>query len=356
MGNTTSTPKHLRRSDKTKSVIFTFEDYTSDAPDSEKISREVGALQLAISDHVRDYYHERQIQRSPEDIEKVLLKERERFPTLSSIEISHLICDIRTRRSALTFFISHMVLKNISFFGHKSHTLLSPGAVGCINDFGFGDPQVKLTDDEETAFTQWRVVTAHLLPKLQKRPTGYQNARIDRLTKTVDETLINFFDSAKDNAERLQSVRGIVEKAGVIGEMIFASPSRWKFDWNASRRDLRSRDRRSKEGNAQSENQAFDKEGKIVVIVLFPALVQMDTKDPEDKHGPRRIRRGDYDGTVAVSGILKEVRKFAELQDPKTQAPEQQHPDSEQQEPRPVGSHPILAAPAEQEPRQSKVL
>jgi len=184
MGNTTSTPKHLQRSDKTKSVIFTFEDYTTNAPDDEKIGREVGALQLAISDHVRDYYHERQIQRSPEDIEKVLLKERQRFPTLPIIEVAHLLCDVRTRRSALNFFISHMVLKNISFFGHKSHTLLSPGAVGvgsdiypcifavwrhnrgtyvpnvrpyfgkiwaltllkCINDFGFGDPQVKLTD------------------------------------------------------------------------------------------------------------------------------------------------------------------------------------------------------------------
>lgn len=146
MGNTTSTPKHLQRSDKTKSVIFTFEDYTNDAPDEEKIGHEVGALQTAISEHVRDYYHDRQIQRSPEDIEKALLREREGFPTLSNIEVSHLLCDIRTRRSALTSFISHMVIKNISFFGHKTHTLLSPGAVGCINEFGFGDPQVILTE------------------------------------------------------------------------------------------------------------------------------------------------------------------------------------------------------------------
>lgn len=134
MGNTTSTPKHLQRSEKTKSVIFTFEDYTDDAPDDEKIRREVGALQVGISEHVQDYYHERQIQRSPEDVEKALLKERERFPTLSSIEVAHLLCDIRTRRSALNSFVSHMVLKNISFYGHKTHTLLSPGAVGvCLN-------------------------------------------------------------------------------------------------------------------------------------------------------------------------------------------------------------------------------
>ncbi|KAH7370552.1 hypothetical protein BKA65DRAFT_488683 [Rhexocercosporidium sp. MPI-PUGE-AT-0058] len=349
MGNTTSTPKHLQRSEKTKSVIFTFEDYTNDAPDEEKIGREVGALQIAISDHVRDYYHDRQIQHSPEDIEKGLLREREGFPTLSSIEISHLLCDVRTRRSALGSFISHMVIKNISFFGHKTHTLLSPGALGCINEFGFGDPQVILTEEEETAFTQWRAVTAHLSPKIQKRPRGSQNARIDRLSKTIDETIVNFYDSEKDNAERLQSLRGIVEKAGIIGEMIFASPSRWKFDWHASRRDLRSRDRRSKEGKSQPDSQAFDKEGKAVVIVIFPALVQMDTKDLDDKHGQRRTRRGDYDGTAAVFEILREVRKFSQPENPQSQQ-------TEQQQPKPAGSHPSLAAPGEPEPRQSKIL
>lgn len=208
--------------------------------------------------------------------------------------------------------------------------------------------------DEQTAFTQWRAVTAHLLPKIQKRPAGYQNARIDRLAKTIDETLTNFYDSAKDNAERLQSLRVIVEKAGIVGEMIFASPSRWKFDWSASRRDLRSRDRRSKDGKIHPDQQAFDKDGKAVVIVLFPVLVQMDSKDLEDKHRPRRTRRGDYDGTVAVSEILKEVRKFTELQTPRVQEPEQQPSIPEQQQPKPAGSHPSIASPAAEGPRQSK--
>lgn len=212
--------------------------------------------------------------------------------------------------------------------------------------------------EEETAFTQWRTVTAHLLPKVQKRPTGHQNARIERLAKTIDETLVNLYDSTKDNAERLKSLKAVVEKAAIVGEMIFASPSRWKFDWNASRRDLRSRDRRSKEGKTQPDYQAFDKEGKVVVIVLFPALVQMDMKDVDDKHGPRRTRRGDYDGTVAVSKILREVRGFAEQEKPKVQEPEQQQqqPKPEQQDSKPAGSHPSLAPPAPPEPRQSKVL
>ncbi|XMA10748.1 hypothetical protein WAI453_003539 [Rhynchosporium graminicola] len=338
MGNTTSIPKHLQRSEKTNSLIFTFKDYTHDAQDDGKITREVGALQMAISEHVRDYYHDRPIQHPPEDIAKLLLREKETYPTLSVIEVSHLLCDMRTRRSALNSFISHMVIKNISFFGHKSHTLLSPGAIGCINESGCGDPQVILTEEEEIAFMQWRAVTAHLCPKIQKGPGGSQVTRIDRLAKTIDETTVNFYDSAKDSIERLQSLRNIVEKAAIVGEMIFASSSRWKFDWHASRRDLRSRDRRSKEGS-RPEQQAFDKNGKNVVIVLFPALVQMGTKDLLDKYGQRRIRRGNYDGSAVVFEIIKGVRQLPQLHNPLGQLPEHS------QQSRPTGIHASVAEP-----------
>ncbi|CZS99808.1 uncharacterized protein RCO7_01627 [Rhynchosporium graminicola] len=238
MGNTTSIPKHLQRSEKTNSLIVTFKDYTHDAQDDGKITREVGALQMAISEHVRDYYHDRPIQHPPEDIANC--------------------------------------------------------AIGCINEFGFGDPQVILTEgehhevrpsymvlthalEEEIAFMQWRAVTAHLCPKIQKGPGGSQVTRIDRLAKTIDETTVNFYDSAKDSIERLQSLRNIVEKAAIVGEMIFASSSRW-----------------NKEGS-RPEQQAFDKNGKNVVIVLFPALVQMGTKDLLDK-----MDRGEFDVVIMM--------------------------------------------------------
>lgn len=142
-------------------------------------------------------------------------------------------------------------------------------------------------------------------------------------------------------------MRGIVEKAAVIGEMIFASSSRWKFDWHASRRDLRSRDRRSKDGKTQENYQAFDKDGKVVVIVRFPALVQIDTKDLETKHGQIRARRGDYDGSPAVFDILKEVRQFSQLASPPDQPPILAQP---------RGSHMSLKPPSVPEPRQSKPL
>lgn len=152
MGNSTSTPKALQRSAKTKSVIFTFEDYTEDAPKEDTIKTEAAALSLAINKHCRDFYHDQRIQAPPSEIEKTLLKERDRFPTLSVTEISHLLCDIRTRSSSIPCFISHMVIKNIGFYGLKRQTLLSPSAVGCISEFGFGDPDVKLSEGIVTLY------------------------------------------------------------------------------------------------------------------------------------------------------------------------------------------------------------
>ncbi|KAJ5032936.1 uncharacterized protein L3040_009525 [Drepanopeziza brunnea f. sp. 'multigermtubi'] len=317
MGNKTSTPEHLQRPDKRKAVTFTLEDHTDDIPNDGKVRREVGALHLAIIDHCRDFYHDREIVLGPKDIEILLDREKDKFPTLSTTEFSHLLYDARSRRSAVTCFISHMVIKNIGFSGRKSSTLLSPSAVGCIDDFGFSDPEVKMSEvAEDVAFTQWRVVTAQLLPKIQKRPTIYQTARIDRLFKRIDETVLIFYDSVKDNTERLRSLRSVVEKAAIVGEMIFASPSRWKFDWHISRRDLRSRDRRSKDPKTpEKTHQAFDKGGKTIVIVRFPALLQIDAKDPNDKYGKMRARRGDYDCSSAISDVLREVRQGADSRD-----------------------------------------
>ncbi|OWO98583.1 hypothetical protein B2J93_2901 [Marssonina coronariae] len=283
MGSSTSTPKHLQRSSKTKSVIFTFEDYRDGAPDDERISQEVGALQLAVTDHCRGYYHDRQTLQAPQEIETILLRDKDKYPNLTITEISHLLCDIRTRQSALSCFVSHMVIKNIGFFSRKSTTLLSPGAISCIQEFGFGDPEVKLTLEEEVSFAQWRAVTAHLLPHIEKRPTRYQNTRIDRLLKAMNDILLNFHDPVKKDTERLTSLRSIIEKTAIVGEMILASASRWKFDWHASRCDLKAQDKRSKNWKQQHSNQAFEKEGKAVVIVRFPALIQINAQDLVNK-------------------------------------------------------------------------
>ena len=142
----TATPEHLRRSARTKSVIWTYEDYTEDAPDDEQIRRAMTGLRVAVIDHARDYHHQLPIQCAPEEIEKVLVQERETFPYLSTTEFAHLLCDTRTRRSAITGFISHMVLKNISFYGVPKQTLLEPTAVRLIREFHVGDPNMKLTE------------------------------------------------------------------------------------------------------------------------------------------------------------------------------------------------------------------
>ena len=109
--------------------LSTFKDYTEDAPDDEKIRREIVGLQVAIINHARDYHHQGPIRCAVVEIEKLLLRERELFPNLSTIEFAQLFCDAATRRSAITGLISHMLLKNIGFYGTKMHTLLPPSVL-----------------------------------------------------------------------------------------------------------------------------------------------------------------------------------------------------------------------------------
>lgn len=335
MGNSwsataTSTPTGLRRSEKTKSFLFTFEDYTEDAPDDEKIRREIAGLQVAIINHARDYHHQGPIRCAVVEIEKLLRRERQPFPNLSTIEFAQLLCDTATRRSAITGLISHMLLKNIGFYGSKEHTLLSPSVVGCIREFEVGDADVQLMEgryplkfsklktyidiyaEEEMAFAQWRAVTAHLLPKRRKDQQSENERvtrRVDRLTKLIDDILINFYDSRRDNQERLQSLTGIVTKAAVVGEMIFASPSRWRFDWNPSRRDLRDRHTQNKKAKSTGKYHRRDTDGTHLALVRFPAVVQTCTQDLSSSQAHRRKRvGGDYDNSSTVFNILKEAR------------------------------------------------
>lgn len=155
------------------------------------------------------------------------------------------------------------------------------------------------------------------MPKMQKRPTSQQNERIDKLVAVLDETLVHFCDRERSNtAERLASLRNVVLQAAIVGELIFASPTRWKFDWHASRRDIRSHDRRSRDEKSKLEYQAYDKEGKALVVVRFPALVQIDTKAVDDKHAQVRCRRGDYDAGIEVARVLGEVRQGARIGEP----------------------------------------
>jgi len=245
-----------------------------------------------------------------------------------------------------------MVLKNIEFYGSKTQSLLPSSVVACIKEFGVGDPQFKLTEEVEIAFTQWRAVTAHILSKCQKDQhfeTGQKKDRVGRLVDIINDTVGKFHDSERDNTERLQNLRGIVSKAAVVGDMIFASPSRWKFDWNPSSRDLRDRYRHNKHGKPLESYQARDKEVNVVILVQLPALVQKHTQDLSNTHAYTTRVPGDYDEGSAASDILKEVRRFSRATTAADDPPEIVHPVAS-------GSHLSISSKSKSERRQSKLL
>ncbi|KAF4628879.1 hypothetical protein G7Y89_g9274 [Cudoniella acicularis] len=314
----TPTPTHLQRSAHTKSVIFTYEDFTENAPDDEKIKREVTALRIGIIDYTRSYHHEKEIQTTPEYVEKTLYEEGDTLVRLSSLEFAHLLCDTRTRESAIASLISQILLQNIQFCGTRRHTLLSPHAIGMMREFGLTDEKAQLTEEAEIAFLQWRAVSAYLLPKIQGRqadPVRIKERleRVDRLVHIVDEILEPFHNLERNGSERLQNLKAIVMRAAVVGEMIFGSPSIWDFDWRASRRDLRDRDKYNKSEKPLSKYETQDEEGKVAVLVRFPGLMQkhIESVDEDVITRAKRQLRGDCDDSTAVFDILKQVRQFS---------------------------------------------
>jgi hypothetical protein len=149
MGNylsITETPKHLQKSSRTKSVIWTYEDFTEDAPEDDKIERGVKGLQQGIFQHAQIFYRKEEVVYTPTDIEEILKKDLQVHPNFSSSEFAHLLCDLRSRRSAICSYVSYMVTENMEFSGSQSGTLLVPSVLGCMAELGIGDPQVKLSE------------------------------------------------------------------------------------------------------------------------------------------------------------------------------------------------------------------
>jgi hypothetical protein len=142
----TETPKHLQKSSRTKSVIWTYEDFTEDAPEDEKIKRGVKGLQQGIFQHAQIFYRKEEVVYTPTDIEELLNKDLQVHPNFSSSEFAHLLCDLRSRRSAICSYVSYMVTENMEFSGSQSDTLLVPSVLGCMAELGIGDPQVKFSE------------------------------------------------------------------------------------------------------------------------------------------------------------------------------------------------------------------
>lgn len=147
--------------------------------------------------------------------------------------------------------------------------------------------------------------------------------RVNRLVDIVDEILEPFQNLDRNSTERLESLNSVVMRAAVVGEMIFASPSVWEFDWKPSRRDLRERDKYNKNEKPLSKYETHDEDGNVAVLVRFPGLMQKHTESIDDdvRTYTKRQLRGDCDDSKVVFDILRQVRKFSkQLNTPSKQA------------------------------------
>jgi hypothetical protein len=138
------------------------------------------------------------------------------------------------------------------------------------------------------------------------------------------------------DSSRLKSLRKIVTKGEVVGQMMFASPSRWLFDWKpdrqvrpdnagdsegqprklqrsheSQRRDSDGQTRMLQRSNESQRGRKRRSRGKSRVIVLFPGLDQRFTQDGDDKQsfGTNRLP-GSYDHSEEVRDAIRDIRKL----------------------------------------------
>jgi hypothetical protein len=340
MGNSwsfTETPKHLQKSSKTKSIIWTFEDFTEDAPDDGKIKKGVKGIQMSIWKHTDYYYHDEKAQCKPEEIEEILVKTSPTLPNFSPKEFAHLLCDARSRHAAICAYISHMVTKNMEFTGSRTDTLLVPCILDCMAELQVGDPHIQLSEgiltslsycgliadtrtEDEAVFAQWRAVTAHFLSKGRnaERVQDDKKERIHQLVQAINEILVHFTVSDEDGARRLEGLRSIVVRGKEVGQLIFASPSRWIFDWNPFRQ-IREENRRQDDTQSRKlrkPNEPYRRRkkrirGRPLVIVLFPALDQRFNQALDDKHSyDTHQSPGDYEDSEDIRDAMRDLRSL----------------------------------------------
>jgi hypothetical protein len=196
-----------------------------------------------------------------------------------------------------------------------------------------------LYSEDEWAFAQWRAVTTYFLSKKgqnAERIKEEKKERIERLIHKINDILVHFALPDDDDSSRLQNLRKIVTKGEVVGQMMFASPTRWLFDWKPDRQ-VRAENARESDGQPRKlqrshGSQRRDSEGQSInlqrsnesqggrkrrsrrrsrAIVLFPGLHQRFTQDGDDKQAFDTHRSpGSYDHSEEVRNAIRDIRRL----------------------------------------------
>jgi len=178
-----------------------------------------------------------------------------------------------------------------------------------------------LYSEDEWAFAQWRAVTTYFLSKKgqnAERIKEEKKERIERLIHKINDILVHFALPDDDDSSRLQNLRKIVTKGEVVGQMMFASPTRWLFDWKPDRQ-VRAENARESDGQPRKLQRSNESQGgrkrrsrrRSRAIVLFPGLHQRFTQDGDDKQAFDTHRSpGSYDHSEEVRNAIRDIRRL----------------------------------------------
>lgn len=160
------------------------------------------------------------------------------------------------------------------------------------------------------------MLSAHFVSRALKAENVKDNEEnsFENNVLEIDKILNIFATSEKDNPKRLKSMAAIFSKGREIGKLMFASPSRWRFDWKPPQsnvgQDPEQPDKHAKRSKEQRQYRAIDSKGRPVILICFPGLEQRFTQSVKNNDVlVEKRRRGEYDDGSEIRRVLRPVRR-----------------------------------------------
>jgi hypothetical protein len=175
------------------------------------------------------------------------------------------------------------------------------------------------------------MLSAHFMARALKADEADRDEHEDEIERSaleVDKILRFFVAPEKDNSKRLIRIEVIFSRGRDIGKLMFASPSRWKFDWKPSRNtieqdlqqerhakrleehDLEQQERYARRPKEDLKHRKTDSKGRSQILICFPGLEQHTTQNLDDHDGlGTKRRRGEYLDGPEIRRALEPARR-----------------------------------------------
>jgi len=207
-------------------------------------------------------------------------------------ELSELLIDVRTRKSAIIYLIAWTLLSGISSSADPKQTLLPSELIMFINQIPQQNTDWHLF---QTALGKWRAISTFLLFPLGAKTQNPRRERelrsnIERIITCLNETLRPFHNIQIDSLSRNDNLAAMIRATAEFGLLLFSQPISWSVRWD----DL------SAQLGHLDENEIAHRRN----LIVFPALEKIAVDERTGRFGrkPIQVLSAVLDRNIEIGG------------------------------------------------------